>query len=273
MLLIIGWRGSPNSKDEPQHMVKGQITRNILKLLGIKYIKLKNEKDLKKLSKLIIYSKNKSVPVACLVENKTFNSVKNKKSLKNKNTISRSKFIDSFLKCIPKNSKIVATTGYTSRELFHIRNKFNIKNSNDFYMVGGMGHASILSLGYSLNYKNQVFCLDGDGSLLMHMGALRTIGKFANKNFKHIIFNNNAHESVGGQRTSADTIDFRKLVKSIGYKRYFLIKDEKGNIKTINNFINLPGPSFLEVKTKIESIKNIGRPKNLIKIKNDFKSF
>ena len=87
-------------------------------------------------------------------------------------------------------------------------------------MVGGRGQASMLTLGVSLNDKNNIICLDGDGSLLMHMGALNTIGKFANKNFKHIIFDNQTHESVGEQRTYSENINFKKLIESMKYKYY-----------------------------------------------------
>ena len=93
-------------------------------------------------------------------------------------------------------------------------------------MVGGMGHSSSVALGYALQSKKEIFCLDGDGSILMHLGALRTVGHLKNKNFKHIILNNNSHESVGGQPTYASTINFENLVKSIGYKKYFKISNK-----------------------------------------------
>ena len=137
-------------------------------------------------------------------------------------------------------------------------------------MVGGMGHASTVSLGFSLNSKKQIFCLDGDGSLLMHMGALRTIGNFSNKNFKLILLNNNTHESVGNQVTTSDKIRFNELVNSLGYKKYFLIKKNDNYKSTIKKFIKSSGPSFLEIKTNIGSLKNLIRPKNLISVKKNF---
>ena len=272
MLLLIGWRGSPNSNDEPQHMVKGKITPNILKLLGIKYFILRNEQELNKLEKLISYSKRKNEPVACLIEKNIIRPIKYKANTINKNLLFRKEFIKEFLKLIPSKSKIISTTGYTSRELFQIRKDNKIKKAKDFYMVGGMGHASIVSLGFSLNSNKQIFCLDGDGSLLMHMGALRTIGNFSNKNFKHILFNNNAHESVGNQATTSDKIKFDKLVNGLGYKKYFIIKKNNNYKSIIKKFIKSSGPSFLEVKTSVGSLKNLIRPKNLINVKKNFKS-
>ena len=137
-------------------------------------------------------------------------------------------------------------------------------------MVGGMGHASMVSLGISSKFKGQVFCLDGDGSLLMHMGSLRTIGNFKSKNFKHILLNNNMHESVGGQVTHAKNINFNKLVKSLGYKNYFKVNDEFNYVKAINKLIKSSGPSLLEIKINPGTIKNLIRPKNFLKIKEEF---
>ncbi len=269
MLLIIGWRGAPKSNDEPQHMIKGKITRSLLKLLNIKFTILSNKKDLKKLEKLITFGSQNKAPVACLIRKNTFINSKIKTSEKiKKNT--REIFIENFLKTIPKNSKIVSTTGYTSRELFQIRKQNKIKNGKDFYMVGGMGHASMVSLGISSKFKGQVFCLDGDGALLMHMGSLRTIGNLKSKNFKHILLNNNMHESVGGQVTYAKNINFNKLVKSLGYKNYFRVNDEFNYVKAINKLIKSSGPSILEIKINPGTIKNLIRPKNFLKIKEEF---
>ena len=124
--------------------------------------------------------------------------------------------------------------------------------------------------GYALNSNKEVFCLDGDGSVLMHLGSMRTIGYLKNKNYKHVILNNNSHESVGGQPTNADGINFQKLILSIGYRNYFKI-DTKNNFKIIiKKFIRSKGPSLLEVKIANGSLKNLIRPKNLIKIKEKF---
>ena len=100
-----------------------------------------------------------------------------------------------------------------------LREKHNIKKSEDFYMVGGMGHTSSVALGYSLASKKTTVCIDGDGSLLMHLGSIKTAGTFANKNFKYVLLNNNSHDSVGGQNTYADKINFRQLSKSLGFKK------------------------------------------------------
>ena len=271
LVLMVGWRGSPKIKDEPQHMAKGKITLSLLKLLKIEYCILRSTKDLIKLSKLLKKSKNNKKIVACLIEKNILKSKSLKKSIKsNKYSILRKEFIEEFLHHIPKKSRIISTTGYSSRELMQIRKEKKLYKGKDFYMVGGMGHSSMVAMGYSIHNKNMVFCLDGDGSALMHLGSLRTIGYNKNKQFKHILFNNNAHESVGGQSTNAEGINFKSLVKSVGYKNYFKISKKIDLKKNIKKFIKTKGPSFLEVKIKNGSLKNLSRPKNLLQIKKMF---
>ncbi len=270
LFLMIGWRGSPRKADEPQHLAKGKITQNLLRLLKIDFCVLRKEIDLSKLKKLIKKATSKKQIVACLIEKDTLQTRKKKVKKKDSNFILRSDFIKDFLNLIPKKCKIISTTGYTSRELMEVRQKIKSNNGKDFYMVGGMGHSSSVAMGYALNSKKKIFCLDGDGSILMHLGPLRTIGYLKNKNLKHIVLNNNSHESVGGQMTTANGIDFKKLSISIGYKNYFKISNSQ-NIKFIlNKFIKIQGPSFLEVKIKNGSLKKLSRPKNLIKIKENF---
>ena len=272
MVLVIGWRGAPKLKDEPQHLVTGRITRQLLNLLNIKYCVFEKDSDLKKLEKLIKYSKNNKSPIACLVKNKTLISKykKNKIDIKN-NFTTKAEAIRVLLENVKKNTKIISTTGYTSRELDHIRRKENFNNATDFYMIGGMGHTSAVSLGTSFfNEKNDLICLDGDGSILMHMGTLASIGYYGKKNFKHILLNNNMHESVGGQKTNAKNINFSNLSKSLGYKSYDVIKNQKDLRKKIKYFLKKKGPSFLEIKLKKGVIKDLGRPKNFIAIKKKF---
>jgi phosphonopyruvate decarboxylase len=270
LILIIGWRGSPGMKDEPQHNVKGKITEKILKLLGIKYTVLRSNSDLNKFDKLIkIAKKNKSI-VACLVEQGTLEKRKKVNKKKDFYSLNKELFLKTLLESLTKKSKIVSSTGYNSRELMYIRKKYQIKNSNDFYMVGGMGHTSSVALGYSISNKKQTVCIDGDGSLLMHLGSIKTAGSFANKNFKYILLNNNSHDSVGGQDTYANDIDFEKLSKSVGFKKFYLIRDKKNLKNNIKSFLSGKSLNFLEAKVSNSKIKNLPRPKNLISVKNQF---
>ena len=270
LILIIGWRGSPKIKDEPQHNVKGKITEKILKLLNIKYTILRSSADLNKFDKQIkLAKKNKSI-VAGLIEQGTLEKRKKIKKKKDFYDLDKEFFLKILLENLKKRSKIISSTGYNSRELMYLREKYKIKNSKDFYMVGGMGYTASVALGYSLDRNNETVCIDGDGSFLMHLGSIKTVGNFANKNLKYIILNNNSHDSVGGQSTYADKINFKKLSESFGFKNFYRIK-RKRNIKgKIKQFLSEKNLSFLEVKIGNSKIKNLPRPTDLIKIKNEF---
>jgi phosphonopyruvate decarboxylase len=271
LILMIGWRGSPKINDEPQHQLKGKITPSILKLLNIKFLVLNNLRDLKKIKNLINYSKYKKRPVAFLIKNNILSLNGDfKKDNKSKNYLTREVVINDLINEIKKNTRIISTTGYTSRELFQIRENKQSKNGKDFYMIGGMGHASMTSLGYSLSSKNQVICLDGDGSLIMHMGSLISTGFKSKTNFKHILLNNGSHESVGDQKIDTFKVNFKNISKSFGYKNYYVAKDNLSFIKNLKDFLKSKGPSFFEVYIRSESIKNLSRPKDLIKIKENF---
>ena len=272
LILIIGWRGSPHVKDEPQHNVKGKITEQILRLLKIKYTILRSLSDIKKFDKQIkLARKNKSI-VACLIEQGTLEKTKNIKNKKDFYSLDKELFLKNLLENLKRNTKIISSTGYNSRELIYLREKYKFKNNKDFYMVGGMGHTSSVALGYSLNTKNKTICIDGDGSLLMHLGAIKTLGTFAKKNFKYILLNNNAHDSVGGQSTYANDINFKKLSMSLGFKKFYLIKDQINLKRNIKKFLFDNSLSFLEVKVANSKIKELPRPTDLIKIKNQFMS-
>ena len=152
----------------------------------------------------------------------------------------------------------------------YLRNKYNIKGSGDFYMVGGMGHTASVALGYSLSNKKKTVCIDGDGSFLMHLGSIKTAGTFANKNFKYILLNNNSHDSVGGQNTYANDISFEKLSKSLGFKKFYSITNHINLKDSIQKFLKDGNLSFLEVKISNSKIKKLPRPTDLIKIKKIF---
>ena len=270
LILIIGWRGSPKIKDEPQHNVKGKITESILKLLNIKYTIIRTNGDLKEFDKQIKIAKKNKTIVACLIEQGT---LEKKKNLVKKNDfykLNKELFLKTLLHTIEKNTKIISSTGYNSRELMYLRDKYKIKNSSDFYMVGGMGHTSSVALGYSLFSKKKTICIDGDGSFLMHLGSIKTAGTFANTNLKYILLNNNSHDSVGGQNTHVNDIDLEKLSKSLGFKKFFSINDDKNMKKKIQNFLKGNSLNFLEVKVSNSKIKKLPRPTDVIKIKKIF---
>lgn len=271
-ILVIGWRGSPNSNDEPQHQVMGKKTKEILKLLEIKYCVVRNKKDLKKFEKLIEYSKRKLTSIACLIERSSIKSKKNKTQQKivNNYKVYRYHFIKELVDSIKIKSNIISSTGFISRELDNILSQKKYLNIKPFYMVGGMGHSASLTLGVSLKSNLQNICLDGDGSLLMHLGSLGIITKYSKKNFKYILLRNDTHESVGGQPTNSSHINYKTLSKSFGFHSYFLITSKLNYKNVLKKLNNTSGPIFLEVRIKNGSINNLGRPKNLRFIKKKF---
>lgn len=201
MLLLIGWRGKPGVKDEPQHQLQGRIMIDQLKLLGIHIIELTESNYKENIKTAIEYSKNNLSPVALITE-KIFEDFNLLGKTENELELTREDAINVILDNINSNDILVATTGFTSRELFSLRKKRNESN-NDFLTVGSMGHASQIALGIALNTSKKVICLDGDGAALMHLGGMVSIGSAKIDNLIHIVFNNSCHESVGGIPTTA----------------------------------------------------------------------
>ncbi len=273
MLFLIGWRGEPYKKDEPQHQTQGEITEKLLGSLNLKYSILpdNSEDASKKIDEMVEYIKKYKKPAAFLVKRQTFQTVESKKKINKESLLYRNDFLDVLTKKL-KNYKFISTTGFTSRELYTVRKNNNQTNSNDFYTVGSMGHCSAIALGYSLFSNKPTVCLDGDGSLLMHMGSISNIGNNSPKNLIHILFNNNMHESVGGQLSKSEKTNFFKMAKECGYANTFSIKtvDELYDIFD-NNEILENGPVFIEIKIKEGTFDNLQRPKeSFIKLKNNF---
>ena len=267
MILVIGWRGETINgkqvKDEPQHKKQGLITLGMLKNLGIPFkILNKNSKNLnQKITLLKKQSYKRSGPVALIIRKNTFTKMR-ERSIKIDNRLcGREEVINLILDIIPKKTKIVSTTGMISRELYEQRKKKKENHFNDFLCVGGMGHASQIACGLSLQKKkHKIVCLDGDGSVIMHMGALAINSKYSN--LKHIILNNKSHDSVGGQPTIAENLDLRKIGKICGYKNSLLI-DSKINVKKIlSKEIKKKTSSLIVINCNKGHRNNLGRPKD-----------
>ncbi len=277
IILLIGWRGEPGVKDEPQHIKQGRVQLDLLKTMDIPFeIISKDEKEFdKKIFKSIKIAKKHNRPVALLVKKGTFDVYKNPKKNKNNTLMSREEALNIILNNLSDDSIIISTTGKTSREIFEIREKNNELHNKDFLTVGSMGHCSSIALGIAIaKPERKVICIDGDGSLIMHMGSLSTIGKLNTSNFCHILINNKVHESVGGQQTSADIINISSLAKANGYNNVFSLNDKEQLEAQINKFIKYPGPWLLEVLVKAGSRKNLGRPSiKPIENKLDFMEF
>ncbi len=256
-ILLVGWRGEPGVKDEPQHIFQGKITLELLKLLEIKYIIIDENTNLEILIKEIKENIDSQYPLALVIRKNTFE--KDDRAFESNNSLpKRNEALEKILNLFDEKTLYISTTGKLSRELYEIR-KISNQTPNDLYVVGGMGHASSIAYGINQNLnENQVVCLDGDGSLLMHMGSLGIIGQSNMKNFIHVIFNNSSHESVGGQPNIYSQIDSNGLAKSLGYKNVLIVKniEEFDDIDTKN----FAGPTFIEVKVQNSSDRNLLRP-------------
>ena len=262
MLLLVGWRGEPGLKDEPQHIVKGQITLNLLKEMKIEYIILDSEdnKARTQINEAVKLAEVNNAPVAIVVKKNTFEKYSLQNKAKDMSEYSREKAIECIINNTdPKKSLYFGNTGKISRELYESRLEKPSSTSVDFLNVGAMGHVSQIALGVSLFTNKKVYCLDGDGSLLMHLGGLTTIGDLAKENFVHIVLNNGAHDSVGGQPTIASSIDFERISLASGYKSYYKVKNEIELINCLREINH--GPTLIEIIVKKGARSDLGRPK------------
>ncbi len=256
-ILLVGWRGEPGTLDEPQHIFQGEITLELLKLLQIDFVVIDENTKIENLLEIIEKSVSQNEQLAIVVKKNTFESDPRSFS-KSNGTVKRSEALKELICKFDKNSLFVSTTGKLSRELFELRVN-NKQNNDDFYVVGGMGHASAIATGILDEIgEKKIICLDGDGSILMHMGHLSLVGKKNYKNFIHIVFNNSAHESVGGQPNNYEIIDRSKIFNGLGYKQIIFIK----NISDIDkyDFNNLIGPVYVEVEVENSSRNDLMRP-------------
>jgi phosphonopyruvate decarboxylase len=263
MLLVVGWRGEPGVKDEPQHVKQGEISETILKTLDIPYViisdKTPNIDEL--ISKTVKHTKDNKEPYIILVRKGTFKPYSLKTKIKTNFDLNREEAIIKSTELLSDSDIIVATTGKTSRELFEFRSRNDQGHHRDFLTVGGMGHANQIALGIAVAKPNKtIYCFDGDGAALMHTGSLGIIGDLGLNNYKHIIFNNGAHDSVGGQPTIGFNINFRKIADGFNYKETFQIKTSNEFDEIFERFKNSSGPSLLEILVNKGARKNLGRP-------------
>ena len=275
MLLIVGWRGEPEIADEPQHVRQGQITPDLLSLLGIPYRVLHAHSDYEAtLDYLMSKIGAASAPAALLIRKGTFSPYKTNKKAAALSTMRREAALDVIFSMLEVGDAVVATTGKTSREVFELRESRG-EPQQDFLTVGGMGHTSSIALGIALGRASgRVVCLDGDGSALMHLGAMPIIGSIAPSNFVHVLLNNASHESVGGQPTVAGQIDFGSLALAMGYTHYESARDPSELASAWRRLDGLEGPILLEVMIQNGARSNLGRPTSApIQNKHSFTKF
>lgn len=262
MVFIIGWRGEPGVNDEPQHIYQGKVTLKLLRDMDIACFVLSGDTTGAELSAVMkgfrdILAQGKQV---AFVVRKGALEFEGKAIYQNGNTLLREEIIRHITAATGDNP-VISTTGRASRELFEIRAANGQGHEHDFLTVGSMGHSSSIALGIALHRpKKKIWCIDGDGAALMHMGAMAVIGACKPKNLVHIVINNGAHESVGGIPTIAEQIDMVKIAKGCGYTHAEHITGFEELDIALQEAKTRDALTFLEVKCAIGARKDLGRP-------------
>ncbi len=263
MLLLIGWRGEPGTKDEPQHVKQGKVTVGLLEAMDIPWRVLEPEPDAARRSvdELVAMAAAENRPVALLVRRGTFEPCKPKDRPSGDFEMTREEAIEAVVPALGETDAIVSTTGHISRELYEYRARHGHGHQREFLTVGAMGHASQIAMGIALAKPDrQVICLDGDGAMLMHMGGAAIVGAAGVANFKHIILNNGAHDSVGGMATAGLRVSFTEIAKACGYTEAWRVERSADVAGKIAELRALTGPALLEIVVKKGARADLGRP-------------
>lgn len=263
VLLLIGWRGRPGMHDEPQHVKQGKVTTGLLNTMGVNYAILPKDEEgsAKQIKTAVDFMKKTNECYALVIEKDTFDAYELQNIETNDLTMSREEAIQKVASSIEENACIVSTTGMISRELFEARTTWRQGHERDFLTVGSMGHASQIALGIALQkHERRVYCFDGDGASIMHMGNMAITASLKCKNYVHVVFNNGAHDSVGGQPTVGLKIDLCGVAKAVGYKSTFSVNTLDALKEALATIKNEVGPIFLQICVKKGYRKDLGRP-------------
>ena len=262
MIFVIGWRGEPGVHDEPQHIYQGEVTVKLLDDMNISSYIIgadTTKEDLKEAMKEFSLKLKEGKQVAFVVRKNAL-EYDEKVVYKNDNEMKREEIIEHIVKYSEKDP-IISTTGKASRELFEIRERNKESHEYDFLTVGSMGHSSSIALGVALNKPNQkVWCIDGDGAFLMHMGSAAVLGSISPDNLVHILINNGAHETVGGMPTAISKVNVKKIAEACNYKKIYTVKNFKELDKALSEAKKNKELTFIEVLSSIGARSDLGRP-------------
>ena len=279
MLLMIGWRGEPGLKDEPQHVKQGEVTLEMLDTMGIPYAILPDTDNEARavLEKMIVKAQELQQPVALVVRKNTFASYdkQTKDDGCSQHTLKREEALEIVLDEIAGDDVVVATTGMISREIYECRKRSHQGHAQDFLTVGSMGHCSQIAMGITLsNRQKRVYCIDGDGAVIMHMGSLAIAGQYKGGNLIHIVVNNGKHDSVGGQPTVGFDIDIPAVAKACGYQSVTCVNTEIGIRENMAKLRQADCLSLLEIGVLPGARPDLGRPNDTpIENKKGFMNF
>ncbi len=264
MLFIVGWRGEPGVKDEPQHVFQGKITCELFETLAVTYSVIDQNTTEEEMAAILQEAGNtleRGDQFAIIVKKGTFEK-EEPFTWDNGNPMEREEVLGRILQALPRDTAIVSTTGKISRELYEQSDKIYGSHENLFMTVGGMGHASMIALGVAGKRPDKtVVCIDGDGAVLMHMGALPLIATQAPKNFYHIVINNMAHESVGAMPTGCQQTSFAEVARAAGYKTVDKLETLEAVDQIGTRIQEAEGPVLFEIPVSLGARSDLGRPK------------
>ncbi len=262
VIFIVGWRGETGVHDEPQHIYQGEVTVKLLDDMDIKSFIISNDTTEEELRNAMSEFKEllASGKQVAFVVRKGSITYDEKVEYRNENSMSREEIIRHIAE-FSGEDPVVSTTGKASRELFEIREAKGQSHKYDFLTVGSMGHASSIALGVALNNPDQrIWCIDGDGAVLMHMGAMAVIGAHKPQNMIHVVINNGAHETVGGMPTVAGETDFVAIARACGYSYAVSVDDPEALDQELSLAQSRKSLCFIEVKCSIGAREDLGRP-------------
>ena len=264
MLFLVGWRGEPGVKDEPQHVFQGKITCKLFEVLSIPYEVIDKDTTWEQMESILteaFETLSGGEQFAIIVRKGTFEKDV-PYTWENGNTLNREEALATILKEGGHEAILVSTTGKISREVYEQSDALYGTHENIFMTVGGMGHASMIALGIAKKRpKEKIMCIDGDGAALMHMGALAFISSQSPENFVHIIINNQSHESVGAMPTGCQKVNFSELAKNVGYSWTICVSTLEELTKVLHNIDEQKGPILVEVLVSLDSRADLGRPR------------
>jgi phosphonopyruvate decarboxylase len=260
-LMLVGWRGEPGKKDEPQHKMMGRIMTDLFEVMELEYTVLSEEDWQNQLQTAADYFKTNDRPYVIAIPKGLFDDFKIPGQAETTAVLTREEALNIIVDHSSEDAVFISTTGKTSRELFEIREQRNDHHGRDFYTVGSMGCASSIAFGVGLaESQKPIYILDGDGAALMQMGSMATIGHYKNPRLKHILLDNNAHESTGGQPTVSHSVDFSQIAKACGYEHVETAADGDELSKALQQLENNGKLTLLVVKVKKGSRPDLGRP-------------
>ena len=267
LVILIGWRGQPGRDDEPQHLFQGRVTVPLLETLEIPFWLLPSDTAaaVECLGESVRTARALHGPVAIVAQSETFAADSGAGVMTNGYELSREEAMSTIMGSLDGRDAVVVTTGKASREVHEYRrNRGAVSPQQEFLTLGSMGHASQIALGVSLSQPDRrVFCLDGDGALLMHMGSLALIGSSRPRQFVHVVLNNGCHESVGGQPTAGFEIDIPRVAEACGYCAATSVCTVADLKSSLQRFREVEGPCLLEVRISVSARKDLGRPQTV----------